>query len=139
MIDAAKLSRLKEVASKATQGQWRYIPSDDDCSPGVLAGSEASETMICWDTDSDDKIAANFTHIAAFDPPTVLELIEALERAQAERNAHRDAMNVMMTTWVTPRQFNVACEQRDSARALLKAISKMVSRISPASASPSNL
>lgn len=71
------LSRLKELASRATPGPWECDKwgdgSSGDVSANVLAPS--SESVLCHDIMDFDA-----AYIAAASPDTVLALVEAVER-----------------------------------------------------------
>lgn len=84
-MTSERLEELRRIAEAATQGPWwvdgweartkdgdRFIASIAPAFQG--AGPDAS----CWEVD------ANIQHIAAFDPTTALELLDALAAARAE-------------------------------------------------------
>src|SRR6185503_10767118 len=120
-IDAAKIARLREIAGKATPGPWwtngRYdgrecgcaiIAARTDCGPlpgnptrGMVAFASAlinTEARQC---------EATAHHIAAFDPPTALTLLDDLEKARELNEKAHVALGITR-------------DQRDSAHALLR-------------------
>ncbi|WP_102157666.1 ead/Ea22-like family protein [Zhihengliuella halotolerans] len=75
------LSDLREIASAATDGPWTHQPyggqnQNGDFSGGSLFGGDG-EYLVSEVADEDG------AHIAAFDPPTALALIDRLEAAEA--------------------------------------------------------
>lgn len=81
------LTQLREVAEAATPGPWvtagrTAVESVHDCSPqhdcrGIAATSGMSRHPVRPAEEADA------THIATFDPPTVLALLDRLEAAEA--------------------------------------------------------
>lgn len=83
------LTELREVAKAATPGPWEVgITTFGDPSDGPThscvreAGSKWFDRVAAseWCAEAD----LNMAHIAAFDPPTVLELIDEIERLRVE-------------------------------------------------------
>lgn len=72
--EALDLGKLREVASAATPGPWGRATTDG---MGWAVHRGEHETVALY-ADRDDA-----EHIATFDPPTVLALIERVERAEA--------------------------------------------------------
>lgn len=85
MNEPLDLDDLKAKALKATPGPWGAL------STGVRNGDhwhvcdagESIALVAANDGAPDDRRRENAEHIAAFDPPTVLALIERVERAEA--------------------------------------------------------
>jgi len=74
--------KLRAVAEAATQGKWwRYSDVSEVVRCGQKVDGLAGEPV---------EGAANATHIATFDPPTVLQLLDDLDEARAiARRWHR--------------------------------------------------
>src|SRR6185312_2474494 len=112
-INADEIARLREIAEKATPGPWRATNEH----LGWLVLSSPSEDVveiISKEKGPVDRWQPNAAHIATFDPPTVLALLDELEKARTElakwnEEALRrdDAYSALLT-------------ERDSARALLR-------------------
>ena len=90
MVDLTpkRLAELRRIAEAATPGPWwadgweaRTKDGDRFIASIAPAFQGAKPDASCWELD------ANIRHIAAFDPTTALELIDALTatRAEAER------------------------------------------------------
>lgn len=69
-----KLAELRAVAEAATQGPWEL----------VAGGEYMPATGLVVAPDDGGVSPNNAAHISAFDPPTVLRLIAALEAKTAE-------------------------------------------------------
>ncbi|MEQ7847738.1 ead/Ea22-like family protein [Nocardioides kribbensis] len=73
-----QIQRLREVAEAATEGPW----VDDQDAPASCVYSPTEDTFVTapfdWNATGSDT-----RYIATFDPPTVLELLARLERAEA--------------------------------------------------------
>lgn len=81
-----RLSELRRIAEAATPGPWwvdgweaRTKDGDRFIASIAPAFQGASPDASCWEVD------ANIQHIAAFDPPTVLALLDEIERLRRER------------------------------------------------------
>lgn len=79
------LTNLRKIAEEATQGSWEHW------NPSVGESHIAIANKVAWRSlrsatqfADDEKIPhwADATHIATFDPPTVLALIDRLEQAE---------------------------------------------------------
>lgn len=102
MTTELDLTALRDIAKEATQSAWAFtVDSDDDPYgewPQSLVGpknQQASERAIAngFGNDVDEINELSFpdiTHIAAFDPPTALALIDRLEAAEAKVAAVRE-------------------------------------------------
>lgn len=107
MIDTAK---LREIASNATPGPWTTERPTTDAS-GFLCGVAIAAVMggakVYADPPGGQFPANDRLHIAAFNPPTVLALIDELEIMRGyELNRDKEIVQTR--------------NQRDSARALLR-------------------
>lgn len=85
MTPADSLDDLEAVARAATEGEWRY--------PGEVLG-QPSTTVMAGNHQVGYVAVGHFlkhnaTHIATFDPPTVLELIARLRKSEAAVEAVR--------------------------------------------------
>lgn len=79
---------LRKIAGKATPGRWVFSPDDGSAldADAVFALDDAGEevsTVTAW-IDANDA-----AHIAAFDPPTVLALLDLIEELEAELAEYR--------------------------------------------------
>jgi len=81
------LTKLREIAEAATKGPWEVgvttfgDPNDGPTHSCVReAGSEWFDHVAA--SEGCDEADLNMAHIAAFDPPTVLLLIDEIERLQ---------------------------------------------------------
>ncbi|MGO3150489.1 ead/Ea22-like family protein [Glutamicibacter ardleyensis] len=94
------LTDLRKIAENATQSNWiPYEPGDEpgywwvwqeDKLPwygGIAQVSESDPGSVCQamttDGNNPEQDKADATHIATFDPPTILALITRLEQAEA--------------------------------------------------------
>ena len=73
MTKNLNLDQLRQVAGNATPGNWMWVNDRED--ERIRAG-EFPYTHI---TSTDDVEGVNAVHIATFDPPTVLALIDRVE------------------------------------------------------------
>jgi len=85
-IDAAKIVELKRIAEAATPGPWSVHEHDVWCDkndePNAPLFRPATEYRR-WGRDiRPDQHGRNAAHIVAFDPPTVLALLDALDEAR---------------------------------------------------------
>lgn len=92
-ITPARLSEMRGVAEAATQGEWRATEArewgDDEKLQSAVMVSEG-ETLT-WDDHGGEVFhPADASHIATFDPSTVLALLDALEAKTAEVDAKAD-------------------------------------------------
>lgn len=82
-LTAAELERMRRVAEGATPGPWETYESIHAetfvCEEGRSMFGVVSQPA----TGREDYGRANAEHIATFDPPTVLALIDRLEAAEA--------------------------------------------------------
>lgn len=85
------LAKLREVAEGATPGEWwadfvevRY--DDGHHCPDSDPGS----VLVASHVDDEDQGERNATHIATFDPPTVLRLLDRLEH-------HRETLRLAVS------------------------------------------
>jgi len=93
-----RLEELRRIAEAATPGPWwvdgweaRTKDGDRFIANIAPAFQGASPDASCWEVD------ANIQHIAAFDPPTVLALLDEIERLQREREVLAAALNHVYT------------------------------------------
>lgn len=91
MTDITELAQsLKAAAEKATQGDWRAFQYHDGrCGIG---GGHNTEIMVCEHISKERPHDAMF--IALANPANVLALVEALEKAQTERDEFRRRFNL---------------------------------------------
>lgn len=95
------VAALRKIAESATPGPWTWSEESDDnwgdCGPNLETvargpryrdGSQGAEETIVgsWGHDANGISVepADALHIATFDPPTVLALLDRLERADRE-------------------------------------------------------
>ena len=87
MTDNLDLTQLREVAEEATPGPWEakpYLYGVQDGRIRVTSPSDDNEYNLV-----ETVLPENAAHIATFDPPTVLALIDRVEKAeQGERVFH---------------------------------------------------
>ncbi len=90
------LARLREIAEKATQGTWSRSGSRSDLFDGhrpvnghqvYRENDQIGIAHVYYDKRTGEGLS-DANHIAAFDPPTCLGLIDALS---SERTARQDA------------------------------------------------
>lgn len=82
MITFGQLASLKAIAKAATPGPWSLDRPEKDESGflcGVAIAATYGGTKIYANPPGGQFPAADARHIAAFDPLTVISLIEALE------------------------------------------------------------
>ncbi|MEI3696195.1 ead/Ea22-like family protein [Klebsiella pneumoniae] len=86
---------LKAAAEKATPGEWVYFPKNTSIEYDV--GSDESQGSILY-VDSGDFTQAqtdrNGEFIALANPANILALVEALEKAQTERDEYRNRLKL---------------------------------------------
>lgn len=97
-LPGERLTALRDIANAATEGPWdQWNPSvgESHISIAHKVAWRSVESATSFEDDQEIPHWADATHIAAFDPPTVLALLdraEAAERAVAAvRNIHRPA------------------------------------------------
>ncbi|MDT9812332.1 ead/Ea22-like family protein [Klebsiella pneumoniae] len=95
MTDITELAqRMKAAAEKATPGEWVYFPKNTSIEYDV--GSDESQGSILY-VDSGDftqvQTDRNGEFIALANPANVLALVEALEKAQQERENWRTSFD----------------------------------------------
>ena len=83
------LTKLREIANAATPGPWeRGMTTFGDPREGAthacvrVEGAHWTDHLVV--SDGCDEADRDMAHIAAFDPPTVLALIDRLEAAEAK-------------------------------------------------------
>src|SRR5690606_41470607 len=76
-----RLQELRRIAEEATPGPWAVNPWQ------AVVDEMETLTPICGRTE--EQTLANAQHIAAFDPTTALELLDALAAARAEAERWR--------------------------------------------------
>lgn len=96
MTDITELAlSLKAAAEKATPGEWVYFPKNTSIEYDV--GSDESQGSILY-VDSGDFTQAqtdrNGEFIALANPANILALVEALEKAQTERDEFRNRLKL---------------------------------------------
>lgn len=75
------IERLRQVAEAAAAGPWWRVPGESGAD-AVLSGIGESLT---WDDHGGEVFKpADAEHIAAFDPPTVLALLDEVERLRGQ-------------------------------------------------------
>ena len=91
MTDITELAQsLKAAAEKATQGNWRAFQYHDGrCG---ISGGHHDEIMVCEHISKERPHDAMF--IALANPANVLALVEALEKAQTERDEFRNRLKL---------------------------------------------
>ena len=89
-LTPAAIAKLRAVAAAATPGHWRRTHH------GTWE-VEAPPNQLVADCGTVDLAEQDAAHIAAFDPPTVLALLEEIERLRAEPRVvvadHIDVLN----------------------------------------------
>lgn len=90
-LSAEKLAELRKIAGRATPGPWSAMEYDDY--PGdegvCILGATNTATgshMIGYSLPngrSRDQVESDGAHFAAFDPPTVIQLIDEIQRLRA--------------------------------------------------------
>lgn len=103
-----QIQRLREVAEAATEGPWAvdgpWWHNDDaaghDMTEMVTTNSIARipvAVTVCRGERRDGRDRnLDMRHIATFDPPTVLELLDRLERAEAAVERVRNSVGAVM-------------------------------------------
>jgi len=92
------LTELREIAEAATPGPWEVgITTFGDPNDGPThscvreAGSEWFDHVAA--SEGCDEADLNMAHIAAFDPPTVIALIDELERLRRWKREAKEVLN----------------------------------------------
>ena len=89
------LTKLREIAEAATPGPWGVYDANEGMSPPRPYWSVANNEFhnptnldaLAIDISVDYGDKADADHIATFDPPTVLALIDEVERLRAQVDA----------------------------------------------------
>ena len=83
------LDQLRQVAERATPGPWECVEGDEAFGLGAPVG------CLTWDDHSGEVFKKeDAEHVATFDPPTVLALIERVESAEAAVQRVRELATV---------------------------------------------
>ena len=82
--DELDTGKLREVAEAATEGPWRWewyrLGGEEDRSiPCHLHGATGGDSIVETDSGVYGPRVPDAIHIATFDPPTVLRLLDRLE------------------------------------------------------------
>jgi len=78
-----RLAELRDIAGAAMPGKWVGVTDDSRCEERVMRVADLSMT-VAWAGEIEDEWSAfNADHIAAFDPPTVLALLDELAEYRA--------------------------------------------------------
>ena len=87
------LDRLRAVAEAATPDRWTVTEPEDFCrEPVCVEPTSISNGMVCMvGRRTCSQSVADATHIATFDPPTILRLLDRLEAAEADLEVAMDA------------------------------------------------
>ena len=88
------LDAMEAVAQAATPGAWEHVraPFRDTAGHSIKQESKVL-ALVGWEREEPVRAPADAAHIATFDPPTVLALIERLRTAEAERESDRLAIS----------------------------------------------
>lgn len=122
------LNELRKIAEAATPGPWTVMDVNDT-GEGVNF-IDVHQDGKSWEVvsrrlpdrhDDRDQMSADATHIATFDPPTVLALITRLEQAERDRVKLRNRLDAMR-------------RQRDGYRNQLRRAEQQVARVRDLSA-----
>lgn len=97
-LSAEKLAALREIAEAATGGPWSRTSDVEDTEFGTFAAygvTPIAELRQLGDSDPAGLFAETMTgedaeYIAAFDPPTVLALLDLIAEQQAELDVFRE-------------------------------------------------
>lgn len=73
-----RLAELRRIAEAATPGPWR-ISDDGPADRFVIASADRGHIAETTQGDSFTEDLANAHHIATFDPPTVLAMLDRIE------------------------------------------------------------
>src|SRR5690606_3798435 len=87
-MTSERLEELRRIAEAATPGPWGMNPENG------LVDEAATLTPVCgmvW-VRTEEQTLANATHIASFDPSTVLVLLDEIERLRRERAVLAEAV-----------------------------------------------
>ena len=119
------MQKLRKIAEAATQGEWEFQPSGD---------SECGEPQCCseyWDNRiwADGMVIAeshhlsdtDADHIAAFDPTTVLALIDEIERLRTITDAQVEAAAEVLTLDIDGSEWDeISPKAQDKVRELAR-------------------
>jgi hypothetical protein len=104
---------LREIAGAATSGPWEdaVLGSEGyavfaERAPGDKRLSRVRVARLGWEDWDTDR--ANAAHIAAFDPPTVLELLDALDEAEGALDCCREQRTDLRELVDVEREKNAA-------------------------------
>lgn len=120
------LAALRVIAEVATEGPWRIYTVTD-------SGGRSAAVETAWAHDEqgeDTELVTDWcspedaAHIAAFDPPTALALLDRVEELESERGTWKSAADAETTeAWRT------AAEQTRLERARAEAAEKSVAKV----------
>ncbi|OUN01374.1 MAG: hypothetical protein BAA04_07085 [Firmicutes bacterium ZCTH02-B6] len=97
---AEELAKLREIAEAATPGPWSMHSEPEFSGPWSVGADHLPDSTVAtaWAIEwSAEAAQANAQHIAAFDPTTALELLDALGAARAEADRLRKQYEALRT------------------------------------------
>jgi hypothetical protein len=108
-------AELRDIAEAATQGPWTADDQNDPSDEvGICAHIPGAEhpVLIAEAFFHEEMNARNADHIAAFDPPAVLELLVALRDAELERDS---ILRALPHDWKAQNKRAEAAEAKSAA------------------------
>jgi hypothetical protein len=128
MIDASEIARLRAIANAATPGPWRIYT----CT--TIVGDERGGQWVHGADPYADQVASEIlardaAFVVAFDPPTVLALLDLIESQRAEIERVRKAVDkasveLSRTRVAANMERERLTKERDEAR--IKALSSVL-------------
>jgi len=109
------LTKLREIAMAATQGQWKY--EDERYSAKCVIGMRPEDDRWLASCQPEFNGRSNGKYIATFSPAMVLKLLDCVEALEAVKNCI-DTDSVKTKTddgeieyWVSDQQVQLICDK----------------------------
>lgn len=101
------MKKLRQIAEAATQGPWYHWGNATIGSTPDYVKNENTELVECYVWSEQENCIENAEHIAAFNPQTVLAMLdvsEAADRVSNSYNAHSYHKSLAVIDGVCPKQ-----------------------------------
>src|SRR5690606_29917376 len=111
-----RLAELRRIAEAATPGPWRLRtdPRYDDVDRFVIASDERAHIVETTQGGSwTDEDLANARYIVTFDPPTVLDLLDEIERLRRQAKKAAELVRSAVDWIYAEEEDSVVCDERN--------------------------
>lgn len=120
-LSAEKLAELREIAGKATPGPWCWYTDGNlmDGATGfaVHSKSDTEDSRVGFDLavmEYDQMGQLDASHIAAFDPPTVLAMLDRIEELEGQLDAADRQIEARSGKTAGERLFQERCKELEA-------------------------